>query len=181
MLFRSGYHRNPDATRAVMTEDGGFRTGDRGRLDPDGYLFITGRLKEQYKLENGKYVFPAILEEEIKLIPWVEHAMVLGEGRPFNICVVVPDAVVLNRYAGSRGLPEDPGALLARSDIRRMITESVTRTLQGKFRDYEIPRRFIFSPEPFSLDNGLLTQTMKLKRRQVMEKFQAEIEAVFSK
>ncbi len=175
-----GYHNNPDATRAVMTEDGGFRTGDRGRLDPDGYLFITGRLKEQYKLENGKYVFPAILEEEIKLSPWVEHAMIFGEGRPFNICVVVPDSVVLMRYAKSRGLPEDPGALLERPEIREMITESITRMLHGKFGGYEVPKKFIFSTEPFSLDNGLLTQTMKLKRRKVVEKFQEEIEAVFS-
>lgn len=176
-----GYHNNPEATRAVMTEDGGFRTGDRGRIDPDGYLFITGRLKEQYKLENGKYVFPAILEEEIKLIPWVEHAMIFGEGRAFNVCVVVPDPVVLTRYARSQGLPEDPDALLERTEIRDMITESITRELKGKFGGYEIPKKFIFSPEPFSLDNNLLTQTMKLKRRKVVEKFEEEIEAVYSK
>ena len=66
-----GYHNKPEETKKVMTEDGGFRTGDRGRLDEDGYLFITGRIKEQFKLENGKFVFPVSLEEDIKLVPFV--------------------------------------------------------------------------------------------------------------
>ena len=78
-----GYHNKPEATKEVMTADGGFRTGDRGRLDKDGYLFITGRIKEQYKLENGKYVFPPPIEEEIKLHPLVENAMIHGEGQAF--------------------------------------------------------------------------------------------------
>ncbi|MDD4242427.1 MAG: AMP-binding protein, partial [Smithellaceae bacterium] len=67
-----GYHNRPEDTAAAMTPDGGFRTGDRGRLDKDGYLFITGRIKEQYKLENGKFCFPVSLEEEICLIPYVQ-------------------------------------------------------------------------------------------------------------
>ena len=86
-----GYHNKPEATRQVMTDDGGFRTGDLGRLDDEGFLFITGRIKEQYKLENGKYVFPATLEEEIQLSPWVENVLIYGEGRSHNVCLVVPD------------------------------------------------------------------------------------------
>ncbi|HVN71119.1 MAG TPA: AMP-binding protein, partial [Desulfomonilia bacterium] len=83
-----GYHNKPEATASVMTKDGGIRTGDRGRIDKDGYLWITGRIKEQYKLENGKFVFPAGLEEEIRLIPAIENAMIYGENRPYNICFV---------------------------------------------------------------------------------------------
>ena len=107
-----GYHNNPKATDEVMTSDGGFRTGDRGRLDADGYLYITGRIKEQYKLVNGKYVFPAALEEEMKLLPQVETVMVYGEGRDYNVALVVPDFEVLEKYARENNLPSDSKALV---------------------------------------------------------------------
>ena len=94
-----GYHNKPEATKAVMTPDGGFRTGDRGRIDEDGFLFITGRLKEQFKLENGKYVFPAAIEEDIRLNHYIENAMIHGEGRAYNVCIVVPDFVALEKWA----------------------------------------------------------------------------------
>ena len=164
-----GYHNKPEATKEVMTEDGGFRTGDRGRLDKDGYLFITGRIKEQYKLENGKYVFPAAIEEEIKLHPLVENAMVHGEGQPFNVCVVVPDFSVLEKYATEHNMPTDPKELVQNKEIREMILDEITKSLKGKFGGYEIPRKFIYLSENFTLDNGPLTQTMKLKRRVVLE------------
>jgi long-chain acyl-CoA synthetase len=164
-----GYHNKPEATKEVMTEDGGFRTGDRGRLDKDGYLFITGRIKEQYKLENGKYVFPAAIEEEIKLHPLVENAMVHGEGQAFNVCVVVPDFSVLEKYATEHNMPTDPKELVQNKEIRQMISDEITKSLKGKFGGYEIPRKFIYLSENFTLDNGTLTQTMKLKRRVVLE------------
>ena len=94
-----GYHNKPEATRGTMTVDGGFRTGDRGRIDEDGYLFITGRIKEQYKLQNGKYVFPGALEEDIRLLPNVANAMLSGEGKGFNVCLIIPDFEVLGKYA----------------------------------------------------------------------------------
>ena len=174
-----GYHNNPEATKEVMTEDGGFRTGDRGRLDKDGYLFITGRIKEQYKLENGKYVFPAAIEEEIKLHPLVENAMIYGEGQAFNICIVVPDFIVLQKYATEQNLPDDPEKLVQEKQIREMISSEITKSLKGKFGGYEIPKKFIYLTENFSLDNGTLTQTMKLKRRVVLEKKKDQIKALY--
>jgi long-chain acyl-CoA synthetase len=175
-----GYHNKPEATKEVMTEDGGFRTGDRGRLDEDGYLFITGRIKEQYKLENGKYVFPAAIEEEIKLHPLVENAMIYGEGRVFNTCLVVPDFIVLEKYAAEHNLPTDPERLLERDDIKKMISDEITQFLKGKFGGYEIPKQFIYLSENFSLENGTLTQTMKLKRRVVLDRHKEEIEALYA-
>src|SRR5690606_10266852 len=86
-----GYHNRPEENAAVFTQDGGFRTGDMGYLDSDGYLYITGRIKEQYKLENGKYVVPTQLEEAIKLSPFVANIMVHGANKPFNVAVIVPD------------------------------------------------------------------------------------------
>ena len=144
-----GYHNNPDATREVMTEDGGFRTGDRGRLDRDGYLYITGRIKEQYKLVNGKYVFPAALEEEIKLLPQVETVMVYGDGRDYNVALVVPDFEVLEKYAREKNLPDDPKALAANPQVQAMISNTINDTLKGKFGGYEIPRKFLFMTETF--------------------------------
>jgi len=100
-----GYHNRPEDTKAAMTKDGGFRTGDRGRFDQDGFLYITGRIKEQYKLENGKFVFPVALEEEICLVHGVQQAVIYGINRPYNICIIVPDFEVLLDYAKEKGFP----------------------------------------------------------------------------
>ena len=175
-----GYHNKPEATQEVMTADGGFRTGDRGRLDKDGFLFITGRIKEQYKLENGKYVFPAAIEEEIKLHPLVENAMIYGEGQAFNVCLVVPDFIVLEKYAAEHNMPVDPKELVRKNEIREMISGEIIKFLKGKFGGYEIPKKFIFLSENFSLDNGTLTQTMKLKRRVVLEQCKDQIKALYT-
>ncbi|MGA9110564.1 MAG: AMP-dependent synthetase/ligase [Smithella sp.] len=174
-----GYHNRPEDTKAALTPDGGFRTGDRGRLDKDGYLFITGRIKEQYKLENGKFCFPVSLEENICLTSFVQQALVHGNGRPYNICIIVPDFDVLLDYAKEKGLPTDATTLVARQDIIDMVGESVTRQLKGKFGGYEIPKKFLLLSEPFSLDNGMLTQTMKLKRKVVLDKLNDRIEALY--
>jgi long-chain acyl-CoA synthetase len=174
-----GYHNRPEDTKAALTPDGGFRTGDRGRLDKDGYLFITGRIKEQYKLENGKFCFPVSLEENICLTSFVQQALVYGTGRPYNICIIVPDFDVLLDYAKEKGLPTDTKELVLRQDIIDMVGESVTRQLKGKFGGYEIPKKFLLLSEPFSLDNGMLTQTMKLKRKVVLDKLNDRIEALY--
>ena len=175
-----GYHNKLEATRAIMTEDGGIRTGDRGRLDEDGYLYITGRIKEQYKLENGRFVFPASLEEDIKLIPYIANAMIYGENRAYNVCLVVPDFAVLEKYAVKHNLPTDPAALVQRPEVRDLISTEIREFLTGKYRNYEIPHKFVLLTEDFTLENGMLTQTMKLKRRAVVEKYKAEIEAQYA-
>jgi long-chain acyl-CoA synthetase len=174
-----GYHNRPEDTKAIMTPDGGIRTGDRGRLDKDGFLFITGRIKEQYKLENGKFVFPVALEEEICLVHFVQQALVYGLNRPYNICIVVPDFDVLLDYAKEKGLPQDIKTLVARQDIIDMYAEEITKHLKGKFGGYEIPKKFLLLSEAFSLDSGTLTQTMKLKRNVVLNKLKDQIEALY--
>jgi len=174
-----GYHNRPEDTKAIMTPDGGIRTGDRGRLDKDGFLFITGRIKEQYKLENGKFVFPVALEEEICLVHFVQQALVYGLNRPYNICIVVPDFDVLLDYAREKGLPQDIKTLVARQDIIDMYAEEITKHLKGKFGGYEIPKKFLLLSEAFSLDSGTLTQTMKLKRNVVLNNLKDQIEALY--
>lgn len=174
-----GYQNNPAATRKVMTADGGFRTGDLGRLDEDGFLFITGRIKEQYKLANGKYVFPATMEEEIQLSPWVENVLVFGEGRSHNVCLVVPDFIKLTQWAKAQGIDPSPQALIRNSQIKNMISESISTHLKHKFGGYEIPKDYILIEEPFSVENGMLTQTLKLKRRKVIERYEDQIKAAY--
>jgi long-chain acyl-CoA synthetase len=175
-----GYHNKPQETAAVMTADGGFRTGDRGRLDEEGFLWITGRIKEQYKLNNGKYVFPAAIEEEIKLLPNVANAMIYGDGRPYNVCLVLPDFEVAARWAKKEGLASEPNALLANSDFREMLIDEIKDHLSKNFGNYEIPEKYYLISEDFTVDNRMLTQTLKLKRREVLDRYAAEIEALYS-
>ncbi len=174
-----GYHKKPKETQEVMTADGGFRTGDRGRLDEDGFLYITGRIKEQYKLENGKYVFPASIEEDIKLLPHVANAMIYGDGRKFNICLVVPDFPVLEKFARENNLPNDPKELVLSKELNTLIADEITMFLEGKYGGYEIPKRFKLLIDDFALENGMLTQTMKLKRRTVIDTYKSDIEALY--
>lgn len=174
-----GYHNNPDATDEVMTPDGGFRTGDQGRIDEDGFLFITGRIKEQYKLENGKYVFPAVLEEDIRLVKWVESAMVYGDGRAYNICVIVPDFETLVPWAQTRNLSTDPEKLVCEREVQQMIVQAICDRLRASFGGYEIPKKYIFLAEAFSVENGMLTQTLKLKRRVLLDRYQQQLEALY--
>lgn len=175
-----GYHNRPEATKEVMTDDGGFRTGDRGRLDENGYLYITGRIKEQYKLENGKYVFPSTLEEDIKLIRYVENAMVYGDGREYNICLVVPDFLVLEKYAQEFNLPTEREELVIREEIHALIIDEIVTMLKGRYAGYEIPRKLLLLTEDFTVENGMLTQTMKPKRHVVLEKYKDKIEELYA-
>jgi len=174
-----GYNNKPEQTREVITEDGGMRTGDRGRLDEDGFLHITGRIKEQFKLENGKFVFPSSLEEDICLVPYVENAMIYGDGRAYNVCLVIPDFLALEKYAQKNNLPTDPEKLVEMEEVRDLISGGIVKSLQDKYGGYEIPKKFIYLTESFSLENGTLTQTMKVKRRVVLERYQEEIDAQY--
>ena len=174
-----GYHNKSEATREVMTPDGGVRTGDRGRFDEDGFLWITGRIKEQYKLENGKYVFPAALEEDICLNHYVQNAVISGANKPYNICMIVPEPAALEEYAKKNNLQADIQSLVEREDIQDMIKKEILDALKGKYGNYEIPRKFLFLSEPFTLENSMLTQTMKLKRRNITEKYKDQIEALY--
>ncbi|MFA5180656.1 MAG: long-chain fatty acid--CoA ligase [Syntrophales bacterium] len=176
-----GYHNKPEQTREVMTDDGGIRTGDRGRLDKDGFLYITGRIKEQFKLENGKFVFPASMEEDICLHPYVQNAVVYGENRAFTICLVVPDFVAVEAYAEKNHLPKDMDVLMGREEITFMISNGITEQLKKKYGGYEIPKKYVFLKDNFTLENGLLTQTMKLKRRVVIDKYKEQIEALYAR
>ena len=180
-----GYHNKPEQTADVMVKDPelgtGFLTGDRGRLDENGYLFITGRFKEEYKLENGKYVHPASLEEDIKLNSYIANAMIYGEGKAYNVCIIVPDFVALTSYVESLGLSiDDPNEIVRDERVQTFLGSEVTHQLETNYGGYEIPKKFIYVPEDFSVENGLLTQTMKLKRKIVLNRYQDELNSLYT-
>lgn len=175
-----GYNNKIEETKKVMTADGGLRTGDRGRLDEDGYLYITGRIKEQFKLENAKFVFPAAMEGDITMHPLVQHALVYGDNRPFTICLIVPDFIELKKYGEKNNLTDDAKALTQRKDIQEMIAKDIVCSLTGKYGTYEIPRKFLFLSEDVSVESGTMTQTMKLKRNIVIGKHMDKIQSLYN-
>jgi long-chain acyl-CoA synthetase len=174
-----GYHNRAD-TR-VFTLDGGFRTGDLGYVDADNFLFIVGRVKEQYKLTNGKYVVPSPLEERLKLSPFIANAMIHGDSRPHNVAVIVPDLAVLSDWARAEGLDAgDPGLLLAHESVLAKIRSEVDRISELGFRKYERIAAFCLIAEDFSPHNGLVTASLKLRRDRVCAKYGEEIEALYA-
>ncbi len=175
-----GYHNKPEETHQVLTEDGGLRTGDRAFIDDDGFLYVTGRIKESFKLENGKYVFPAAIEAEIMMNRYVEQVMVCGLNKPYTVCIIVPDFANLEKYAAENNLEKDHRKLVAMDEITALYEREIQKQISGKIGSYEMPRRFLILPEAFTVENGMLTQSFKLKRKKVMEKLGAEIEALYA-
>ena len=174
-----GYHNLPDKTKESITEDGGLRTGDLGHLDSDGYLYITGRVKEQYKLENGKYVAPAPLEESLKLSSYIDQVMLYGFNRPHNVALIVVAMPAVTQYAEDLGISGSTEDILNELRIRELFKEQLKHF--GKdFKGFEHPQNFALLSEEWGIDNGLLTPTLKLKREVVEEKFKTEIEELFS-
>jgi long-chain acyl-CoA synthetase len=171
-----GYHNRADENRAVLMSDGGFRSGDMGYLDEDGYLYITGRIKEQYKLENGKYVVPSPLEEQLKLSPYIANVMIHGANKPHNVALVVPDQEALKKWAGENAV--ELGNLSESAKVRSLLQQELEK-YGAEFKGYEKPKDFVVVAEDFTTDNGMLTPTLKLKRRNVLAKYEAELDALY--
>ncbi len=171
-----GYHNRPEETAEVILPDGSFRTGDMGYLDKDGFLFITGRIKEQYKLETGKYVVPSPLEEELKLSPYIVNVMLHGANKPHNVCLVVPDVVAVQGWA------KEQGHTLGKLDTDPKVKELIRAELEkysASFKNYERPKAFAILTEDFTTENDMLTPKMSLKRRNVLAKYGAALEALY--
>ncbi len=174
-----GYHNLPDKTKESITPDGGLRTGDLGHLDADGFLYITGRVKEQYKLENGKYVAPAPLEESLKLSAYIDQVMLYGFNRPHNVALIVAAMPAVEQYAEGLGISGSSESILNEPRIRELFEVHLIRN--GKdFKGYVHPQNFALLSEEWDIDNGLLTPTLKLKREVVEEQFKTEIESLFT-
>ncbi|HTU62961.1 MAG TPA: AMP-binding protein, partial [Polyangiales bacterium] len=174
-----GYYKKDDASRATLTEDGGLRTGDIGRLDSDGYLFLTGRAKELYKLENGKYVAPVPLEEHVALSPYIAQCVVYGSNRPHNVALIVPDLPAIAAWAKQNGIAVEGEALLSEPQVRALLETEIDKANQ-EFKGYERIQRFIVESEELSTVNGMLTQTQKLKRKVFNEKYEPSLVSLYA-
>jgi long-chain acyl-CoA synthetase len=166
----SGYHNLDDATRQAIGEDGGLRTGDLGRFDADGYLYITGRTKELYKLENGKYVAPVPLEEQVTLSPYILQCVIFGANRPHNVALIVPDMAALRAWATKNGIEGDGEDLLSDSRVRKLL-ETEVATHSKDFKGFERIKDFVIDTDELTIQNGMLTPTLKLKRSKVVAKY----------
>jgi long-chain acyl-CoA synthetase len=180
-----GYHNKPKLTSEVMMKDNwngfpGIRTGDQGHLTADGFLHITGRFKDEYKLSNGKYIHPESIETDIKLLRGIANAFVWGDGKAYNIAVIVPDFAAMKKddriAAWAQGAQSE---VVKNKSIQDFLSGEIKRHLQKSYRGYEIPQQFLFTSEDFTLENGLVTQTMKLKRNAALKTYLEEIEKVY--
>ncbi len=174
-----GYYKKPDKTAEAIDEEGWFHTGDLGRLDEDGFLWIEGRAKEEYKLSSGKYVSPGPLEEKLKLAPHIDQVMLEGHNHPFNLAIINVDEEALENWARKQGLSvESPKELVELAEVRELI-ESEVEEQSADFKVYEKPRRLIIVDDEWTPENGVLTPTLKLKRRVIYDMYEDEIDEIF--
>jgi long-chain acyl-CoA synthetase len=173
-----GYHARPEENARAFTPDGGFRTGDLGSFDADGYLSITGRIKEQYKLENGKYVMPGPIEERLTLSPFIRNVMLYGAGKPFNVALVAIDVDQVQHWATEHHL--DLAADITRDSRVRSLIQRELDSHAAELRGYERPRACTLTIEAFSVENGMLTPTLKVKRATVTSTYGTMLEALYS-
>ncbi len=173
-----GYHNAPDDSARVFAGDGALRTGDLGYLDSEDFLFITGRIKEQYKLSNGKYIAPAPLEEKLKLSPFIANVMICGDNRPYNVALVVPDRDAVRKWAAETGVQVPEAELAGSPPVRDLIGREID-ACAGDFRKCERIRRFGLIDQDFTQENGLLTPTLKLRRREAASRLRREIDGLY--
>jgi long-chain acyl-CoA synthetase len=171
----SGYHGEEALDGSVL------RTGDLGFLDSDGFLHITGRLDDEYKLDNGKHVVPSRLERELRLSRYVRAAVVYGEGRPHNVALVVVDVDALSRWAEDRDLHfPDTAAMLASPRVKSHIMAEIGER-SGGFRGYERIRDALLVTENLNADGGMLSAAQKLRRGAMLDKYGDELARLYER
>lgn len=175
----SGYYNKPEATAEAFTEDGWFRTGDAGYINHSGALVLTERIKDLFKTSNGKYIAPQALESRLGEDKYIEQVAVIGDGRKFVSALIVPDFNALREYAAENGIAaETEEALAADKLINDMLAERIAKAEHG-LAGYERIKRFTILPAPFTMEAGELTNTLKVKRRAVAERYADIIDAMY--
>tara|TARA_B100000287_G_scaffold254842_1_gene239544 strand:- start:128 stop:1444 length:1317 start_codon:yes stop_codon:yes gene_type:complete len=194
----AGYYKNPEATAETMTEDGWLKSGDLGKIDSDGFVYVTGRLKEIYVSSAGKNIAPLVIEETMKSIPVVSQCMLVGDNRKYCSALFTLDVGAILRDVhgldGATQVPKDPAEQLAKlaelghdlseytavgSDIYNQLEEAVME-LNKKFSNPEQIKKFTVLPRDLGVDQGELTPTLKIRRKQIRENWAAEIEEMYA-
>ena len=179
-----GYYKNEEETAKVFTEDGYFRTGDAGRIDENGNLYIVDRIKDLMKTSNGKYIAPQAIEIPLQSHPEISQAMVIAEGKPYVSAVIVPDfETLIEKYQEFKNYVsltiEEKKKLLESPFIKEKF-EKIVADIQKEFASYEKIKKFKLLPEEFTIEKGEITPTLKIKRRVVLEKLNSLIEGMYA-
>jgi len=173
-----GYWANPEATTAILGPDGWLNSGDTARIDEKGHVFITGRLKEIIVLSNGEKLPPVDIEAAIARDPLFEQVMLLGEGKPYLSMMTVLNGDQWMKLCVEKGFDASPASTNLKP-VEEALRARITAQMKA-FPGYAQVRRVTATLEPWTVENGLLTPTMKLKRAKVMEKFNAEIDGMYA-
>jgi long-chain acyl-CoA synthetase len=162
----------------MIGADGWLNTGDTARIDERGHVYITGRLKEIIVMSNGEKIPPVDIESAIMRDTLFEHIMLVGEGRPYLALLVVVNHKVWQQLAAERGIPAT-AASLRTAEIEKLLLARVAAQMKD-FPGYAQVRKVTAMLEPWTVEAGLLTPTLKIKRPRVMEKFNAEIDGMYA-
>ncbi|MFO7260337.1 MAG: long-chain fatty acid--CoA ligase [bacterium] len=174
-----GYYNRPAATAEAIDADGWFHTGDIGELDDDGFLRITDRKRDIIVTAGGKNIAPQPIENRVKLNPWVAEAVMIGDRRPYPVMLIVPDFAKLEAWAVENGIrAADRAGLVADPRVRTKMESEVFGMLTDLAR-FEMPKKIALLPDEFTIADGHLTPSMKVKRRVVMERYRRQIEALY--
>jgi long-chain acyl-CoA synthetase len=175
-----GYYNKPEATRDVFTGDGFFRTGDIGELDADGFLKITDRKKELFKTSGGKYIAPSPIEQRLRSSRFVNQAVLVGNERKFPAALIVPNFEILESYAELKGLK-----IGSRREFceHEKIIDLISRQIEAATQDlskFEKVKKLTLIENEFTVENGEMTPTLKIKRRVIDERYRDVIEKMYS-
>ena len=174
-----GYYKNADANQKAFTDDGWFRTGDAG-LMKDNKLILTERLKDLFKTSNGKYIAPQEIETRLGTDKYIEQIAVIGDERNFVTAIIAPSIPALETYAKTNNIPySDVDELLQLPEINKLIEDRITLHQQG-MAGYELIKKFTLIKIPFTIETGELTNTLKIKRAVITQKYKAQIEAMYA-
>ena len=167
-----GYLNKPEQTKEAFTEEGFFKTGDIGHIDEEGFLIITDRKKEMFKTSGGKYVAPQMIENKAKASRFIEQIMVVGEGEKMPCAFVQPEFDFVKRWAELHNLDigQTPEEMVKSPELKKRIEKEIDK-LNQKLGNWEQVKRVELTPEIWSVDNGMLTPTMKLKRKVIKERY----------
>lgn len=174
-----GYYNNPDANAVAFTDDGYFRTGDAGYLTESGALVLTERVKDLFKTSNGKYIAPQMLESRLAENKYIDEVAVIGDQRKFVTALVVPNFSQMRRWAQENGIPEETSQLISNPRAITFIMNQIN-DYQKDIADYEKIKRITLLPAHFSIMQGEVTNTMKVRRPVVARNYAKQIEAMYA-
>jgi long-chain acyl-CoA synthetase len=175
-----GYYKAPELTAEAIDADGWFHTGDTAKIDENGHVTITGRIKSIFKTSMGKYINPFLIEEKMAQSPFIDNIMVVGENQKFAAAIISPNAQYLKSWAQIHKIEfKNIEDLIKNSEVIARFRKEVNK-YNVELGDYEKIKKFDIVPEEWSQKNGLLTPTLKVKRNKAMEFYKENIDKLFA-